>query len=125
MFEVDTSIDSRYNEKLLRVTVPKYDKYTLKQAQEIALAYGFNPSTPSRMTESSSNKKWYIFTNHGIKTLFNGKTYYKIYCTFDKNGNKVAKVFYMDNTTEIIRDGRLPLSCDKCYKSLSGLLNSK
>lgn len=60
-----------------------------------------------------------------LRTLFNGKQYYKIYCALDKNGNKIAKVFYVDGTTEIVRDPRLPLSSDKFYKSLSGLYASK
>lgn len=47
------------------------------------------------------------------------------YSTLDKNGNKVAKIFYVDGTTEIVRSPLLPWSSDKFYKSLSGLYASK
>jgi hypothetical protein len=59
-----------------------------------------------------------------LKT-WNGKTVWKWYSTLDKNGNKVAKIFYVDGTTEITRSPLLPLTSDKHYKSLSGLYNSK
>lgn len=59
-----------------------------------------------------------------LKT-WNGKTVWKWYSTLDKNGNKVAKIFYVDGTTEITRSLLLPLTSDKHYKSLSGLYNSK
>lgn len=59
-----------------------------------------------------------------LKT-WNGKPVWKWYSTLDKNGNKVAKIFYVDGTTEIVRSPLLPLTSDKHYKSLSGLYNSK
>lgn len=63
------------------------------------------------------------------KILFNGKEYIAFHAAMDKNGNKVAKVFYTDGTTEIIRDARLPLTSDltsdKFYNSLSSLYRSK
>ena len=51
----------------------------------------------------------------------------------DINGNGVAKVFYDDNTTEIIKGGKFyelenkmgNSSYEKFYNSLSGLRNSK
>jgi len=60
-----------------------------------------------------------------MKTLFDGREYIKMHAAMDKNGNKVAKVFFPDGHTEIIKDARLPLSSDKFYKSLSGLYGSK
>lgn len=59
------------------------------------------------------------------KILFNGKEYIAFHAAMDVNGNKVAKVFYSDGTTEIVKDARLPLTSDKFYKSLSGLRSSK
>ena len=59
------------------------------------------------------------------KVLFNGKEYIAFHAAMDVNGNKVAKVFYTDGTTEIIRDARLPLTSDKFYHSLSSLYHSK
>ncbi len=59
------------------------------------------------------------------KTLFNGKEYIAFHAAMDVNGNKVAKVFYTDGSTEIIKDPRLPLTSDKFYNSLSGLYRSK
>ena len=55
----------------------------------------------------------------------NGKPVWKWYSTLDKNGNKVAKIFYVEGTTEIVRSLLLPWSSDKFYKSLSGLYASK
>lgn len=43
----------------------------------------------------------------------------------DQNGNKVAKIFYEDGTTEITRSPMLPWTSDKFYKSLSGLYGSR
>ena len=43
-----------------------------------------------------------------LKT-WNGKPVWKWYSTLDKNGNKVAKIFYVDGTTEIVRSRLLPL----------------
>ena len=54
-----------------------------------------------------------------------GKPVWKWYHALDKNGNKVAKIFYVDGTTEIVRSPLLPWSSDKFYKSLSGLYASK
>ena len=59
------------------------------------------------------------------KVLFNGKEYIAFHAAMDVNGNKVAKVFYTDGTTEIIRDARLPLTSAKFYHSLSSLYRSK
>ena len=59
-----------------------------------------------------------------LKT-WNGKPVWKWYSTLDKNGNKVAKIFYVDGKTEIVRSLLLPWSSDKFYKSLSGLYASK
>lgn len=59
-----------------------------------------------------------------LKT-WKGKAVYKWYSAMDINGNKVAKIFYVDGTTEIVKSPLLPLTSDKHYKSLSGLYNSK
>lgn len=59
---------------------------------------------------------------------YNGKEIKKIHSANDRNGNKILKVFYKDNTTEIIRGGHVydfPIINDKHYKSLSGLYASK
>lgn len=56
---------------------------------------------------------------------FEGKSVYKWHSALDKNGNKVAKLFYVDGTTKIVRSSLLPWSSDKFYKSLSGLYASK
>lgn len=59
---------------------------------------------------------------------YNGKEVKKIHSANDINGNKVLKVFYADNTTEIIRGSRtydFPIINDKHYKSLSGLYGSR
>jgi hypothetical protein len=58
-------------------------------------------------------------------TEWNGKQVKKWYAAMDINGNKVGKIFYMDNTTEIVRDARLPIISDKFYKSMSGLYKSR
>lgn len=61
-----------------------------------------------------------------LKT-WKGKPVWKWYHTLDKNGNKVAKIFYVDGTTDIVKGGNaclLPWSSDKFYKSLSGLYAS-
>lgn len=60
-----------------------------------------------------------------ILTMWKVKAVYKWYSAMDKNGNKVAKLFYVDGTTEIVKSPLLPLTSDKHYKSLSGLYNSK
>ena len=60
-----------------------------------------------------------------IMSIWKGKVDYKWYSAMDKNGNKVAKLFYVDGTTEIVRSPLLPWSSDKFYKSLSGLYASK
>lgn len=59
---------------------------------------------------------------------YKGKAVYKWYTTNDINGNKIAKIFYVDGTTEIVRGSDtylLPIISDKHYKSLSGLYASK
>ena len=56
-----------------------------------------------------------------MKTLFDGREYVKIHAVMDKNGNKIAKVFFADGHTEVVKDARLPWSSDKFYKSLSAL----
>lgn len=59
---------------------------------------------------------------------WNGKPVKKWYSAMDRNGNKVAKIFYEDGATEIVRGGnaaQLPWTSDKHYKSLSGLYGSK
>lgn len=56
---------------------------------------------------------------------FEGKSVYKWHSALDKNGNKVAKLFYVGGGTEIVRSPLLPWSSDKFYKSLSGLYASK
>ena len=59
---------------------------------------------------------------------YNGKQYTKFYKTHDINGNPIIKVFYTNGKTEIIRGAdayTFPHSCDKYYKSLSGLYQSK
>lgn len=59
---------------------------------------------------------------------YNGKEVKKVYSTNDRNGNKILKVFYTDNTTEIIRGSKVydfSVINDKHYKSLSGLYASK
>lgn len=59
---------------------------------------------------------------------YNGKQIVKIYSANDINGNKVLKLFYADNTTEIIRGAnvyKFPIINDKHYKTLSGLYQSK
>lgn len=38
-------------------------------------------------------------------TEYNGKQILKIYSALDINGNKILKLFYTDNTTQIIRGG--------------------
>lgn len=61
------------------------------------------------------------------------KTILKWNKTNDINGNGVAKVFYDDKTTEILKGGKFQelentygnSSYNKFYKSLSGLRNSK
>lgn len=61
-------------------------------------------------------------------TEYHGKQILKIYSALDVNGNKILKVFYTDNTTEIVRGGDVylfPIISDKHYKSLSGLYQSK
>lgn len=60
-----------------------------------------------------------------VLTMWKGKAVYKWYSAMDKNGNKIAKLFYVDGTTEIVKSSLLPLISDKHYKSLSGLYNSK
>lgn len=60
-----------------------------------------------------------------IMSIWKGKVVYKWYSAMDKNGNKVAKLFYVDGTTKIVRSPLLPLTSDKHYKSLSGLYNSR
>ena len=57
--------------------------------------------------------------------MWKGKAVYKWYSAMDINGNKVAKLFYVDGTTEITRSPLLPLTSDKHYKSLSGLYSSR
>lgn len=57
--------------------------------------------------------------------MWKSKAVYKWYSAMDINGNKVAKIFYVDGTTEIVRSPLLPWSSDKFYKSLSGLYASK
>ena len=54
-----------------------------------------------------------------ILTMWKGKAVYKWYSAMDKNGNKVAKLFYVDGTTEIVKSPLLPWSSDKFYKSVS------
>ena len=59
---------------------------------------------------------------------YNGKQIKKIHSANDINGNKILKVFYTDNTAEIIRGSKVydfPIINDKHYKSLSGLYASK
>ena len=59
--------------------------------------------------------------------MWKGKAVYKWYSAMDINGNKVAKIFYVDGKTEIVKGGNaclLPWSSDKFYKSLSGLYAS-
>ena len=59
---------------------------------------------------------------------YNGKAIKKVYSANDINGNKVLKVFYTDNTYEIIRGSHVyafPIINDKHYKSLSGLYGSR
>lgn len=57
---------------------------------------------------------------------YKGKSIKKWHSAMDKNGNKVAKMFYEDGNTEIIRgDATLPWSSDKFYRSLSGLYQSR
>ena len=58
-------------------------------------------------------------------TEWNNKPVIKWHSAMDRNGNKVAKIFYQDGTTEIVRDARLPWTSDRFYKSLSGLYGSK
>lgn len=107
------------------VRVNEFNSPNLTIAQDLALKSGYNPYRPARMIEQGGAIKWYAFTQDGIRQMFNGKMYYKLYSTLDINGNKIAKVFYMDGTTEIISDARLPLHSDKVYKSISGLRRSK
>ena len=57
--------------------------------------------------------------------MWKGKAVYKWYSAMDINGNKVAKIFYVDVKTEIVRSPLLPLISDKFYKSLSGLYSSR
>lgn len=60
--------------------------------------------------------------------IFEGKSVYKWHSALDKNGNKVAKLFYVGGGTEIVKGSRvlmLPILSDKFYHSLSGLYNSK
>lgn len=59
---------------------------------------------------------------------WNGKPVKKWNCAMDRNGNKVAKIFYEDGTTEIVKGGQaalLPWASDKFYRSLSGLYGSR
>jgi hypothetical protein len=59
---------------------------------------------------------------------FENKEVIKYHAAHDINGNKIAKLFYADGTTEIVRGSRsctLPIVSDKFYKSLSGLYRSK
>ena len=59
---------------------------------------------------------------------YNGKQIKKVHSANDINGNKILKVFYIDNTSEIIRGSKVynfPIINDKHYKSLSGLYGSK
>lgn len=125
MYEVGMYTDALSDKQYFRVRVPSFCRETLQKAQDIALKSGYDPYRPSRMTDQGGAIKWYTFTQEGIKQLFNGRWYYKIYAANDNNGNKVAKVFYMDNTIEFLKDPRIPISCDKFYKSLSGLRKSK
>lgn len=56
---------------------------------------------------------------------WNCKPVKKWHCAMDRNGNKVAKIFYADGTTEITRSPMLPWTSDKFYRSLSGLYGSR
>lgn len=56
---------------------------------------------------------------------WNGKPVKKWHSAMDRNGNKVAKIFYEDGTTEITKSSLLPWTSDKHYKSLSGLYGSR
>lgn len=107
------------------VMVPDFIPRNLVIAQDLALKSGYDPYRPARMTEQGGRIKWYAFSRERIRQLFNGKYFYKIYTAMDANGNKIAKVFYMDGTSEIIKDARLPLHSDKTYKSIPGLRKSK
>jgi hypothetical protein len=60
-----------------------------------------------------------------LRHLWDGRTYLGIHTTVTTNGNKIAKVFFTNGTSEIIKDPRLPLKSDKSYKSLSGLRASR
>lgn len=124
MYEVGIHTDTK-GTQYLRVHVEYFDNSSLKIAQEIALKSGYDPYRAGRMTEQGGAIKWYTFTQEGLKQLFNGRWYYKIYGANDNNGNKVCKVFYIEGDTEYIKDPRLPLSTDKFYKSMSGLRRSK
>jgi hypothetical protein len=58
------------------------------------------------------------------KQLWDGREYIEIYTAMDINGNKTAKVFFTNGTVEIIKDARLPLTCDRFYRSVAGLRRS-
>lgn len=124
MYEVSMYCDQS-GRQYFRVKVPEFNQRHLVKAQDIALRSMYDPYRPGRMTEQGGAIKWYTFSQDGIKKLFNGKLYYKIYAANDTNGNKVGKVFYIDNTVEFIRDPRLPLEVDKFYKSMGGLRKSR
>lgn len=124
MFEVEMHTGTN-GVQCFCVRVNEFNSENLHVAQDLALRSGYDPYRPSRMTEQGGVIKWYAFSQDGIRQLFNGKYFYKMYTAMDNNGNKVAKVFYMDGTTEIIKDARLPLHSDKVYKSLGGLRKSK
>lgn len=114
-------------EPLLRVRVQNHSSNELRKAKEVALRNGFNPSMSGRMTDSGNplSPKYYTFTKQNIRLLFTGKYIYKLHTAIDKTGIPVSKAFYMDGTSEVIKDRRLfNYEPDKVYKTVQGLINS-
>lgn len=106
------------------VRVPGFGSSSIKMAQGIALQNGYDPSRPAKMTTNSTGDMYYAFRNNHVKTLFNGKRCFKIHACNDLNGNKLCKAFYIDGTSELIKNAQMPISVDKMYKSISGLYRS-
>lgn len=99
-------------------------KATSSQVKKWLFEYGDGFDTIAPMIEYVvEERKRMVIEN--ARTLYDGRKYLKLYATNDVNGNKVAKVFFMDGSVEYVKDARLPLTSDKFYRTLPGLRASK
>lgn len=60
-----------------------------------------------------------------MNRTYKGKAYDCICAYMDTNGNKVARIFYSDETEKIEKSADLPTTVDKLFKSRSGMINAK